>query len=185
MRGAHLGGEGPERDFLRTWSLLPCEQPAPNLCRARLARRLAPSSSSGAIPTAPRRGFRLKARGTSQLTCSISSVANLAYCKACVWSSAVQQSAKTEISVPAPHLTSGSTSFQFALRNWEQIGNKIHGQEGPILGPTPTKAVESSSIWRKRVGVEPTIRPASGRISGFEDREDHRTPFASEWIIQK
>jgi hypothetical protein len=34
-------------------------------------------------------------------------------------------------------------------------------------------------IWRKRVGVEPTIRPAKGRIAGFEGREDHRTPFAS------
>jgi len=33
--------------------------------------------------------------------------------------------------------------------------------------------------WRKRVGVEPTIRPAKDRIAGFEDRESHRTPFAS------
>src|SRR4051812_29291436 len=32
---------------------------------------------------------------------------------------------------------------------------------------------------RKRVGVEPTIRPSTGRIAGFEDREDHRTPCAS------
>ena len=44
---------------------------------------------------------------------------------------------------------------------------------------TSTKAIESSSIWRKRVGVEPTIRPAKDRIAGFEDREGHRTPFAS------
>jgi len=34
-------------------------------------------------------------------------------------------------------------------------------------------------IWRKRVGVEPTIRTAKDRIAGFEDREGHRTPFAS------
>jgi len=34
-------------------------------------------------------------------------------------------------------------------------------------------------IWRKRVGVEPTIRPAKDRIAGFEGRGDHRTPFAS------
>src|SRR5690242_21157851 len=34
--------------------------------------------------------------------------------------------------------------------------------------------------WRKRVGVEPTIRPAKGRIAGFEGREDHRTPCASD-----
>jgi hypothetical protein len=29
------------------------------------------------------------------------------------------------------------------------------------------------------VGVEPTIRPAKDRIAGFEDREGHRTLFAS------
>ena len=34
-------------------------------------------------------------------------------------------------------------------------------------------------IWRRRVGVEPTIHPAKGRIAGFEGREDHRTPCAS------
>src|SRR5438309_9613943 len=33
--------------------------------------------------------------------------------------------------------------------------------------------------WRKRVGVEPTIRPAKDRITGFEGRESHRTLFAS------
>ncbi len=33
--------------------------------------------------------------------------------------------------------------------------------------------------WRKRVGVEPTIRLAKSRINGFEGHEDHRTPFAS------
>jgi hypothetical protein len=33
--------------------------------------------------------------------------------------------------------------------------------------------------WRKRVGVEPTIRSAKDRIDGFEGREDHRTLFAS------
>ena len=37
--------------------------------------------------------------------------------------------------------------------------------------------------WRKRVGVEPTIRPAKGWIAGFEGREGHRTFFASERII--
>src|SRR5260370_35744788 len=36
------------------------------------------------------------------------------------------------------------------------------------------------SAWRKRVGVEPTIRPAKDRITGFEGRESHRTLFASE-----
>ena len=33
--------------------------------------------------------------------------------------------------------------------------------------------------WRKRVGVEPTIRLAKSRINGFEGHEDHRAPFAS------
>jgi hypothetical protein len=35
------------------------------------------------------------------------------------------------------------------------------------------------TIWRRRVEVESTIRPAKGRIAGFEGREGHRTPFAS------
>jgi hypothetical protein len=34
-------------------------------------------------------------------------------------------------------------------------------------------------IWRKRVGVEPTILPAKDRINGFEGHEDHRAPGAS------
>ena len=40
-------------------------------------------------------------------------------------------------------------------------------------------------IWRKRVGVEPTIRPAKDRIAGFEGRGDHRTPFASASSIEE
>ena len=49
------------------------------------------------------------------------------------------------------------------------------------LVPTcePHKPLLAKWIWRKRVGVEPTIHPAKGRIAGFEDREDHRTPCAS------
>jgi len=35
------------------------------------------------------------------------------------------------------------------------------------------------------VGVEPTIRPAKDRIAGFEDRGDHRTPFASASSIEE
>jgi hypothetical protein len=34
-------------------------------------------------------------------------------------------------------------------------------------------------LWRKRVGVEPTIRIAKSRINGFEGHEDHRTSCAS------
>src|SRR4029077_16369659 len=44
---------------------------------------------------------------------------------------------------------------------------------------TPTRAIESSTSWRKRVGVEPTILAAKDRINGFEGHENHRTPFAS------
>ena len=36
-----------------------------------------------------------------------------------------------------------------------------------------------SKMWRRRVGVEPTIRSAKGRIGGFEGRDSHRTIFAS------
>ncbi len=32
-------------------------------------------------------------------------------------------------------------------------------------------------IWRRRVEVESTIRPAKGRIAGFEGREGHRNPI--------
>ncbi len=38
----------------------------------------------------------------------------------------------------------------------------------------------SADIWRKRVGVEPTILAAKDRINGFEGHEGHRTPFASD-----
>jgi len=34
------------------------------------------------------------------------------------------------------------------------------------------------------VGVEPTTRLAKSRIAGFEDREDHRTLFASTKSIE-
>src|SRR6266849_1001812 len=38
-------------------------------------------------------------------------------------------------------------------------------------------------MWRRRVEVESTIRPAKGRIAGFEGRGSHRTPFASAGSI--
>jgi len=40
-------------------------------------------------------------------------------------------------------------------------------------------------MWRKRVGVEPTILAAKDRINGFEGHEDHRTPFASDFTRQE
>jgi hypothetical protein len=42
---------------------------------------------------------------------------------------------------------------------------------------------QTNEMWRRRVGVEPTIRSAKGRIGGFEGRDSHRTIFASAWII--
>jgi hypothetical protein len=76
----------------------------------------------------------------------------------------------------------GALRFERPTKIWEQLGNKTPGSEVVFWVPTPTKAIESSSIWRKRVGVEPTIRPAKDRIAGFEDREGHRTPFASTTV---
>jgi hypothetical protein len=46
-----------------------------------------------------------------------------------------------------------------------------------------TKCPKVNKLWRRRVGVEPTIRSAKGRIGGFEGRDSHRTIFASAWII--
>ena len=42
------------------------------------------------------------------------------------------------------------------------------------------KFARVNKIWRKRVGVEPTILAAEDRINGFEGHEDHRTLFASD-----
>jgi hypothetical protein len=54
----------------------------------------------------------------------------------------------------------------------------------PFAAPRFAKLLKKGKFWRKRVGVEPTIHPAKGRIAGFEDREDHRTPCASGAIIR-
>src|SRR5260370_30673898 len=53
----------------------------------------------------------------------------------------------------------------------------------PFAASRSAKLLKKGKMWRKRVGVEPTIHPAKGRIAGFEDREDHRTPCASVAII--
>jgi len=45
------------------------------------------------------------------------------------------------------------------------------------------KFARVNRIWRKRVGVEPTILAAKDRINGFEGHEDHRIPFASTSTI--
>jgi hypothetical protein len=66
-----------------------------------------------------------------------------------------------------------------ARKIWGQLGSKTRPKLAPFAVRTPARATESTRLWRKRVGVEPTIRPAKDRIAGFEGREDHRTPFAS------
>src|SRR5208283_6009315 len=45
------------------------------------------------------------------------------------------------------------------------------------------KLLNRNEIWRRRVEVESTIRPAKGRIADFEGREGHRTPFAPAFRI--
>ncbi len=60
---------------------------------------------------------------------------------------------------------SGRTSLNWSQTpNWSQLQQLKRRKE---------------RTWRKRVGVEPTIRPAKDRIAGFEGRERHRTLFAS------
>ena len=38
-------------------------------------------------------------------------------------------------------------------------------------------------VWRKRVGVEPTILAAKDRINGFEGHEDHRTSLDRKSVV--
>jgi hypothetical protein len=58
-----------------------------------------------------------------------------------------------------------------------------NGQSGGGRSAENALSHTPSRGWRRHVGVEPTIRPAKGRIAGFEDRGDHRTPFASSASI--
>src|SRR2546429_959528 len=60
---------------------------------------------------------------------------------------------------------SGKTSL-----NWSQTSNWSHLQQ---------LKQRKERTWRKRVGVEPTPESAKDTGYGFEDHEDHRTPFAS------
>jgi hypothetical protein len=55
------------------------------------------------------------------------------------------------------------------------------GVEQRVLGRPPSHKMRT--LWRRRVEVESTIRPAKDRIAGFEGRGSHRTPFASEGSI--
>ena len=69
--------------------------------------------------------------------------------------------------------------------SWAQLGRKTSlscAQSGHFRG---VRATESMGLWRRRVGVEPTIRSAKERIAGFEGRENHRTLFAPGGIIEQ
>ena len=48
----------------------------------------------------------------------------------------------------------------------------------PYVSRAGAKCLRRNRMWRRRVEVESTIRPAKDRIAGFEGRGDHRTPFA-------
>jgi hypothetical protein len=62
----------------------------------------------------------------------------------------------------------------------QRIGQNIAQLESdPNWRQLPQLRPRKKRTWRRRVGVEPTIRSAKGRISGFEGRDSHRTIFAS------
>ena len=50
---------------------------------------------------------------------------------------------------------------------------------GRTFATTPKTPLKHWRSWRKRLGVEPSP-PAKRAATGFEDREGHRAPFASE-----
>jgi hypothetical protein len=77
-----------------------------------------------------------------------------------------------------------------SVRILAALANHSRGGAGRARLTMPSKRVpwrfrpaDSTGLWRKRVGVEPTILAAKDRINGFEGHEDHRTSFASASII--
>ena len=77
-----------------------------------------------------------------------------------------------------PLCCSGGVFFS-SEKTWAQLWRRIAVLRAQISGEGDGRPADSTGLWRKRVGVEPTIRPAKDRIAGFEGREGHRTPFAS------
>ena len=65
----------------------------------------------------------------------------------------------------------------------QHLGRNMKTGLLPLMPPFAASlfcnSLHHKQIWRRRVGVEPTIRPAKDRIAGFEGRGSHRTPFAS------
>jgi hypothetical protein len=60
---------------------------------------------------------------------------------------------------------------------------RLCGSSVSYWNSSQVRSMKIGNLWRRRVGVEPTIRSAKGRIGGFEGRDSHRTIFASSWII--
>jgi len=73
----------------------------------------------------------------------------------------------------------GRLAMSRPLFFWVQLGSKTTVFLSHNIPNGTIRATESTRPWRKRVGVEPTIRLAKSRIAGFEGREDHRTLCAS------
>src|SRR5437868_6213969 len=65
---------------------------------------------------------------------------------------------------------------------------KARACKARIAGSTPARCSNfpylsaSAKVWRKRVRVEHTLDTAKVPSAGFEDREDHRIPFASSSV---
>src|SRR5215831_8839084 len=86
------------------------------------------------------------------------------------------------------HLLAGELHRAHSLlgvrpKSWGQLGAKTRDRIGRKLVICGVRSADSTGLWRKRVGVEPTTLAAKDRINGFEGHEGHRTPFASARII--
>ena len=78
-----------------------------------------------------------------------------------------------------------SASFRHtpSPKSWGQLGAKTRARTGQKQDVRGVRSADSTGLWRKRVGVEPTTLAAKDRINGFEGHEGHRTPFASADIV--
>ena len=66
---------------------------------------------------------------------------------------------------------------------WGSCRSRQARRAPPIcLAPRRFDARHATCVWRKRLGVEPSL-PSKRAATGFEDREGHRAPFASTAII--
>jgi hypothetical protein len=82
----------------------------------------------------------------------------------------------------------GTEDFSICVIRMSLVSLKRHKTRRILLMPPSAasffyNSVSFRQMWRKRVGVEPTILAAKDRINGFEGHENHRIPFASATII--